>query len=551
MTISPEGSDALSLVCSRNSCSVGMLTPKSTVEGRATTIPARLTLRPNEINEVRIGGHRLMITPFMRLTSEFPFDDLDRQYQDWKALFASPDSFWYCSHCERSATRVAVAKLAPVACELSACGKEDLQDCNARRIQLQPQGNDGRCLERILAVFDGNDGRETPFVVTLLHMTALSFEQKIAEGEAFELSEIKAMLNELLTALALYGIDHGGISKSTIFVDDRGQVHLRSFMRPANSRRLGQDVQDLFEVFGSITPRYPDFKFYRYLSESFDSVEHARSQFPAPDASFDEITWIKDFHVYQKVSKHEPTLTYVAIGQLCDMLLLEHPSEAASYINKLHELRRARGLGADFDHCIFHEFKKAFPALSYRRLPRTWYPRVPVLKFIGFGAFVECSRLRLWAGREFVDAFDRTYAGYKFLDVVSDEGSLDGSYAAVKDVPDIVGCLGLPKDPFSSLPRQEEDVTTRPKFLFYLQNISVSLLESSEGTVSWSTGEVDEPSIERSGFAKLVQEKHEYPHIFKMVPRVLLDEFKSTIAHEPPFLPEVEEEPSFGFRGRR
>lgn len=233
------------------------------------------------------------------------------------------------------------------------------------------------------------------------------------------------------------------------------------------------------------------------------------------------------------------------------MLLLEHPSEAASYINKLRELRRARGLGADFDHCILHDFKKAFPALSYRRLPRTWYPRVPVLKLTGYGTFVECSRLRLWAGREFVDAFDGTYADYEFLDVVSDEGSLEGSYAAVKDVTDIVGCLGLPKDPFSSLPRQEEHVTTRPKFLFYLQNISVSLLESSDGTVSWSTGEVDEPSKERSGFAKLVQEKHEYPHIFKMVPRVLLDEFKSTIAHEPPFLPEVEEEPSFGFRGRR
>lgn len=322
-------------------------------------------------------------------------------------------------------------------------------------------------------------------------------------------------------------------------------------MRPANLRRLGQDVKDLLGVFSSITPRYPDFKFYRYLSESFDSVERARSQFPAPDASFDEITWTKNVHVYQEVSKHEPTLTYVAIGQVCDMLLLEHPSEAASCINKLRELRRARGPSADFDHCVLHDLKKAFPALSHRRLPRTCYPRVPVLKFTGYGTFVECSRLRLWTGRQFVDAFDRTYADYEFFDVVSDDGSLDGSYAAAKDVPDIVGCLGLLKDPFSSLPRQEEDVTTRPKFLFYLQNVSVSLLESSDGTISWSTGEEDDPSIERSGFAKLVQQKHEYPHIFKTVPRVLLDEFKSTIAHEPPFLPEVEEEPSFRFRERR
>ncbi|KAI4231334.1 MAG: hypothetical protein LQ349_005686 [Xanthoria aureola] len=444
---------------------------------RATKIPPRLTLRPNETNEVRIGGHRLIITPLMRPTSELPFDDLDP-----------------------------VAKFAPVACELSACRKEDLQEFDARRKLLQPQGDEDRYLERILAIFD---------------------------------------------ALALYGINYGGISKSTIFVDNRGRVYLRGFMRPANLRRLGQDVKDLFGVFSSIIPRYPDFKFYRYLSESFDSVEHARSQFPVPDASFDEITWTKDVHVYQKVSKHEPTLTYVAIGQLCDMLLLEHPSEAASYINKLRELRRARGPGAEFDHCIFHEFKNAFPALCHRRLPRTWYPRVPVLKLTGYGTFVECSRLRLWAGCEFVDAFDRTYADYEFLDVVSDDGSLDGSYAAAKDIPDIIGCLNLPKDPFSSLPRQEEDVTTRPKFLFYLQNISVSLLESSDGTVSWSTGEVDEPRIERSGFAKLVQEKHEYPHIFKMVPRVLLDEFKSTIAREPPFLPEVEEEPSFEYRGRK
>ncbi|KAL9012773.1 MAG: hypothetical protein Q9173_002479, partial [Seirophora scorigena] len=447
--------------------------------GRKTLIPSRLTLRPNEINEVRIGGHRLIITPFMQPTSDFPFDDLD----DQERLFPSSDSFWYCSHCERSATRVAMAKLAPVACELSACGKEDLEDFVDRRQRLTPLGNDDRYLERILAIFDGKDGRDTPMVASLFHMTAVSLEQRIAEKEAFELCDVKDMLKDLLTALALHDIDHGGISKSAIFVDDCGRVHLRGFMRPANLRRHGQDVQDLFDVFRSITSCRPDFRFYRYLSETFDSVEHARMHFPSPDAAFDEIMWDRDVHVYEEVPKHAAASTYIAIGQLCDMLLLENPSEAASYIKKLRDLRRPRRLGAEFDHCTLDEFQVAFPALSHRRLPQTWVGRVPVLNLSGYGTFIECSRLRLWSDRESVDAFDRTYANYPFLDVVSDEGGLDGSYAAGKDVAEIP-----------------------------------------------------------AAFAKLVQRKHEYPHIFKMIPRALLDEFKSTIAHEPPLIPQVEEE---------
>ncbi|KAL8974896.1 MAG: hypothetical protein Q9197_000865 [Variospora fuerteventurae] len=487
----------------------------------------------------------------MRPTCELPFDDLDRRYQDWQGLFGSPDSFWYCSHCERSTTRVAVAKLAPVSCELRACEKEDLNDFSRRSKLLQPQGADDRCLERILAVFDGDDGRETPFVASLLHMTALSFEQKIAEGEVFELSEVKDMMNELLTALALHDIDHGGISRSTIFVDDNGRVHLRGFIRPANLRRLGKDVEDLFGVFRSVTPREPDFKFYRYLSEPFDSVENARMNFPCPDAVFDEITWTRDVHVYEEVPKDLPKLKYVAIGQLCDMLLLEHPSEAASHINNLRDLRRCPRPGAEFDHCILHDFKKVFSTLSHQRLPRTWYGRVPTLKLTGYGTFIECSRLRLWAGREAVDIFDRTYADYPFLDVVSDEGSLTGSYAAERDVPDIVECLKLPKSLFSSVPRQGGDVARIPRFLYYLQSISISLMEFSNGEISWSTRDVGEPSIECSGFAKLLQEKHEYPHIFKIIPRALLDEFKSTITHEPPLPPVVEELPSFEFKNRR
>lgn len=525
--------------------------PDIASQGKEKIWPSRLTLRPNEINEVQIGGYRLFITPFLRPTSESLFDDLDSRYQEWQDLFPSPDSFWYCSHCERSATRVAVAKFAPVACELSVCGKEDLEDSMERSKLLKPLGRDDRCLERILAVFDGDSGKEPPSVAILLHMTALSLEQKMAQVEALELCDVKAMLNELLTALAPHGIDHGGISKSTIFLDDEGRVHLRGFMRPANLRRVGQDVEDLFQVFRSLTPRYPDFKFYRYLSEPFDSVEHALVHFPSPDAEFGDIIWTRDVHVYEEVPKHVPALTYVAIGHLCDMLLLENPTEAASYINKLCDLRRSRTLGAEFDHCIFDDFKKAFPALSHRRLPRTWYGRVPVLKLTSYGTFIECSRLRLWAGRGSVDNFDRTYADYPFLDVVSDERSLNGSYAAAKDVSKIVGCLGLSAELFSSLPRQEEEVATIPRFLFYLQGISVSLLEFSDGRTSWSTSEEGEPSIQRSGFAKLLQEKHEYPHIFKIIPRALLDEFKSTITHEPPLRPEVEEVPSFVFKNRR
>ncbi|KAI4099899.1 MAG: hypothetical protein LQ345_007477, partial [Seirophora villosa] len=470
--------------------------------GGKDIIPSRLTLRPNEINEVRIGGHRLIITPFMQPTSDSCFDDLNNQGR----FFPSPDSFWYCSHCERRATQVAVAKLTPVACELSACPKEDLEDFLERQEQLTPQGMDDRCLERILAIFDGKDGRETPIVASLFHMTAVSLEQKIAEKEAFELCDVKYMLEDLLTALSLHDIDHGGISKSTIFVDDSGRVHLRGFMRPANLRRLGQDVQDLFDVFRSIKPccadfksrRYhfrsvtpccADFKFCRYLSGTFDSVEHARMHFPSPDAAFREVTWDRDVRVYEKVPEHAPALTYVAIGQLCDMLLLENPSEATSYINKLRDLRRPGVLGAEFDHCLLDDFQKAFPALNHRPLPRTSFGRVPVLNLSGFGSFIECSRLRLWASRESVDVFDGTYAKYPFLDVVSDEGSLNGSYAAGKDVPEIVSCLNLPTNLFSSLPRQEEDVAGIPRFLFYLQDVSISLLETSDGKFSWSTGE--------------------------------------------------------------
>ena len=520
--------------------------------GKEKLLPSRLTLRPNETNEVQIGGHRLVITPFMRPTSESPFNDLDSSYQDWKRLFPSPDSFWYCNHCERSANRVALAKFAPVACQLSTCGKEDLKDFIARRERLTPLGNNDRCLERILAIFDGDNGRDTPFVASLFHMTAVSFEQKIAEKEAFELCDIKDMLKDLLTALALHDIDHGGISESTIFVDDCGQVHLRGFMSPAKLRRLGQDVQDLFDVFRTITPCRPDFKFYTYLSKTFDSVEHARIHFPSPDAVFDEILWHRDVHVYEEVPKHAPALTYVAIGQLCDMLLLESPSKAASYINKLRDLRRSRRLGADFDHCTFHDLKEAFPALTHRRMPRTWVGRVPILHLSGYGTFVECSRLRLWAGRKCVDVFDRTYANYPFLDVVSNEESLNGSYAARKDVAEIVSRLELSTSLFfPSLPHQEEDVTMIPKFLFYLQDISVSLLESFDGRFSWSTGEASDQNIEPAEFAKLVQTKPEYPHIFKIIPRALLDEFKSTIVAEPPLLPKVEEVPPFQIGNRK
>ncbi|KAL8810187.1 MAG: hypothetical protein Q9200_002772 [Gallowayella weberi] len=322
-------------------------------------------------------------------------------------------------------------------------------------------------------------------------------------------------------------------------------------MRPANLRRRGQDVEDPFGVFSSIIPRYPDFKFYRYLSEIFDSVEHARVQFPSPDAAFNHITWSRDFRVYEKKSTHDPTLTCVAIGQLCDLLVFENPSEAASYINKLRDLRRARGPGADFDHCILEDFRKAFPALIHVPSRRAWDGQMPVLKLAGYGTFIECSRLRLWAGHECVKVFDRSYANYPFLDVVSDDKSLNGSYAAAKDVYKIVECLGLRDRLFPRLPYQEEEVARIPRLLFYLEDISVSLLEFSDGRTSWSTSEEGEPSIERSGFADLVQEKHAYPHIFKIVPRVLLDDFKAAIEHEAPLMPEEEEIPRFKFGRRR
>lgn len=71
-------------------------------------------------------------------------------------------------------------------------------------------------------------------VASLLNMTADTLQQKIAEQDALELCDMKEMLKELLTALAHQDIDHGGISTSTIFVDDCGRVHLRGFMRPAS-----------------------------------------------------------------------------------------------------------------------------------------------------------------------------------------------------------------------------------------------------------------------------------------------------------------------------
>lgn len=101
----------------------------------------------------------------------------------------------------------------------------------------------------------------------------------------------------------------------------------------------GQEVEDLFQVFRFLSPHEQDSKFYRNVSEPFDSVEHARVHFPSPDAEFGDITWTKDVHVYGEVPNHVPALTYVAIGQLYDILLLKIPSEAASYINKLRDLR--------------------------------------------------------------------------------------------------------------------------------------------------------------------------------------------------------------------
>ncbi|KAI4235971.1 MAG: hypothetical protein L6R40_006298 [Gallowayella cf. fulva] len=171
-------------------------------------------------------------------------------------------------------------------------------------------------------------------------MTAVTLQEKIAEQDAFKLCDIKEILKELLTALALHDIDHGGISKSTIFVDDCGRVHLRGFMRPASLRRVGQDVVDLFDVFRSMAPCRPDFKFYRYLTETFDSIEHARIHFLSPDAVFDKIMWSRDVHIYEEGPRDSSAESNIAIGQLCDILLLETPSEAESFITKLREFRK-------------------------------------------------------------------------------------------------------------------------------------------------------------------------------------------------------------------
>ncbi|KAL8932195.1 MAG: hypothetical protein Q9211_006468 [Gyalolechia sp. 1 TL-2023] len=522
----------------------------ATSQGKGQNRPSGLTLRPNEINEIQVGGHRLIITPYLRLTSHSPVHNLDRRFKEWQGLFGFPESFWYCRHCKGDTTRVAVAKFAPVACELRACGKDDLEDFIKRKRQLKPLGNVDICLERILAIFDGNDEGESPFVASLLHMTARSLEQMIAENEVFEPCDVRDMLKELLTALSMHEIDHGSISKSTIFIDDSGQVHLRGFMRSAKLRRLGHDVRDLFEVFRSIIPQHPDHKFYRYLSEHFDSAEHAREHFPSPDAKFDEINWMREVYVHHKQSRRTPSLTYIAIGPLCDTLLMETPSQAANYIEKLRDLRRPRRPDVDFDHCTLHGFKQAFPERSHAPWPRCSTGQIPVLNLTGYGVFLECSRLRLWADRHSVEVFDRVYADYPFLDVVSDDESLNGSYVPGENVAEIVDCLKLPKDLFSSLPCQGPDIATRPKLLYYLNDLLVSVVKFPDDKISWLTSGVGEPSIARSGFSQLVNEEHEYPHIFKTVPRGLLDEFKSTIAHEPPLPPEDDDIPTFGFRNQ-
>lgn len=130
--------------------------------------------------------------------------------------------------------------------------------------------------------------------------------------------------------------------------------------------------------------------------------------------------------------------------------------------------------------------------------------------------------------------------------------SLNGSYATGKGILEIVRCLDLPGDLLTSLSRQKEDNATIPKFLYYLQEISVSLLENSDGRFLWSTSEVSKPSIQPLEFAKLARIKYEYPYIFKVVPRALLDDFKSTITHESPSLLTSEEELRFEFKlGKR
>ena len=182
-----------------------------------------------------------------------------------------------------------MTKFAFVICELSACEKENLKDFIARKSRLTSLDNNDKCLKRILAIFDDNDEREISFVASLLQMTTISLKQKIAKEKVFEFCHVKNILKELLTTLTLHDIDHESISKSTIFVDDCERVHLRDFMRLANLRRLDQNVQDLFDVFKSITTCRSNFKFYKYLSETFDSIEHARIHFLSPDVAFDEI----------------------------------------------------------------------------------------------------------------------------------------------------------------------------------------------------------------------------------------------------------------------
>ena len=214
-----------------------------------------------------------------------------------------------------------MAKFAPVTCELRTCEKDDLEDFIRRREQLTPLGKENKCLERVLAIFDGNDGSEGPFVATLAHTTARSLEQITVEDEVLEPDTVRGMLEDLLSALSLHKIDHGSISKPTIFRDDTGQVYLRGFMRSAKSRRLGQDLQDLFKVFRSLTSPHSDHKFNIYLHEHFNSIEHARDQFPSPDAEFGEIFWSREIYLHRDQSGRLGSSSFFAIGQLCEALL--------------------------------------------------------------------------------------------------------------------------------------------------------------------------------------------------------------------------------------
>ena len=162
------------------------------------------------------------------------------------------------------------------------------------------------------------------------------------------------------------------------------------------------------------------------------------------------------------------------------------------------------------------------------------FTRIPLLNLTGYGIFVECSRLRLWAARQSVEVFDREYAKYGFLDVVSDDENLNGSYASSKDVAKIVYCLNLPEDPFAKLRCHEQNTVTRPKFLFYMRDLLASVVKHHDNQVSWLTSKGVEPNIPHSDFAQLVNGGHKYPHIFTTVPRGSLDEFTSTIASESP-----------------